>query len=128
MATSEIVLNEYIGAELRRKYTRWAVAGVAQSGRGSVTTTRLASLTLPDPRSFGDDEIAAIDGFFDAIKPKPLLDVHECTVDATREELDRFVIEKMIKATEPLGAQFDAMQLLRAKLCIEPTIAGERAN
>ena len=106
----------------------WWIANKAQSGRGSVTTTRLASLTLPDPRTFTDDEIVAIDGFFDAIKSKPLLDVHECTVDATREEIDRFVIEKMIKATEPLGAQFDAIQLVRAKLCAEPTISGERAN
>ena len=102
----------------------WWIANKAQSGRGSVTTTRLASLTLPDPRTFTGDEIIAIDGFFDAVKTKPLLDVHECAVDPTREEIDRFVIEKMIKATGPLGAQFDAIKLVRAKLCAEPTITG----
>lgn len=104
----------------------WWIANKAQSGRGSVTTTQLENLTLPDPRTFDEAEIESIDSFFDAVMSKPLLDVYECAHDPTREEIDRFVIEKMIKMPPPLGPNFDAMQLVRAKLCVEPTISGER--
>jgi hypothetical protein len=104
----------------------WWIANKAQSGRGSVTTTRLKSLPLPDPRKFSQTEIASIDTFFDAMKTKPLRDVHECNNDPTREEIDKFVIENIIKAPTPHQDYFDAVQLVRNKLCAEPTIVGNQ--
>lgn len=104
----------------------WWIANKAQSGRGSVTTSRLASLTCIDPRTFDDSELAQIDAFFDASKSLPLMDIHECAGDSNRATIDQFVIEKMLKPTGSLSEQFGAMQLVRAKLAAEPTICGGR--
>ena len=104
----------------------WWIANKAQSGRGSVTTSRLASLTCIDPRSFDDNELLEIDAFFDASKTLPLMDIHECVGDPNRAAIDRFVIEKMLKPSGALAEQVDAMQLVRAKLAAEPTVRGGR--
>lgn len=104
----------------------WWIANKAQSGRGSVTTSRLASLTCIDPRAFSDAELLEINTFFDANKILPLMDIHECAQDSNRAAIDEFVIEKMLKPKGNLKEQLDAMQLVRAKLAIEPTIRGGR--
>jgi hypothetical protein len=105
----------------------WWMASKSQDGRGSVTTTRLGDLVSIDPRNFSDEELDEIDQFFDDFKSKPLLDVFECTIDAHRVELDRFVTRHLLKVPAAKQRQIeDALQLMRAKLALEPSIHGGR--
>lgn len=106
----------------------WWLASKAQDGRGSVTKSRLAELLCFDPRSLSEPELLSVDTFFDDFKAKPLLDIHECATDPHREELDRFVAIHFLRAKPAeLNLVEDGLQLIRAKLAIEPSISGGRA-
>lgn len=104
----------------------WWLASKPQDGRGSVTTSRLADLVSFDPRALSESDLNEVDVFFDAFKGKPLRDIHECVGDVNRAELDLFVIRHLLKAGDREPSLVDGMQLLRAKLAMEPTIAGGR--
>ena len=106
--------------------TFWWLATKAQDGRGSVTKSRLRDLTCFDPRSLSDAELVDVDTFFDDFKTKPLLDIHECAVDPHREELDRFVALHFLKAGTNISQVENGLQLVRAKLVVEPSINGGR--
>lgn len=106
----------------------WWLASKSQDGRGSVTTTRFGELVCFDPRSLSDTELLAIDTFFDDFKTKPLLDIHECAADPHREELDRFVALHFLKAKTNVSQVENGLQLIRAKLVVEPSINGGRAG
>ena len=67
-----------------------------------------------------------VDAFFDAFKTKPLRDIHECASDANRAELDHFVVGHLLKAGSRQTEVEDGMELLRAKLAMEPSITGSR--
>jgi len=104
----------------------WWLATKAQDGRGSVTKSRLGDLTCFDPRSLSDAELVDIDTFFEDFKTKPLLDIHECASDPHREELDRFVALHFLKAKANVSQVENGLQLVRAKLVVEPSINGGR--
>lgn len=107
--------------------TFWWLASKSQDGRGSVTTTRFGELVCFDPRSLSDSELIDVDTFFDDFKKKPLLDIHECATDPHREELDRFVAIHFLKAKTNVSHVENGLQLVRAKLIVEPSIHGGRA-
>lgn len=106
----------------------WWSANKTQSGRGSVTTSRLGEMTSIDPRRLDSETLAACDVFYDSFKTKPLMDVHEAQEDAHRAELDRFVAETLLKAGSQLKHIEDGIELLRSKLAMEPTIRGGKAG
>lgn len=103
----------------------WWIASKAQDGRGSVTTSRLAELTVIDPRTWTDTDLLVANNFFDAFKGKHLMDIHECASDPHRAELDEFVVRSLLKVdpADEIAAD-NGMQLLRAKLALEPSITG----
>ncbi len=102
----------------------WWSANKTQSGRGSVTTSRLEEMISIDPRRLDEATLSACDTFYDAFKNKHLLDVHEAEIDPHRIELDRFVAETLLGAGAELQRIEDGLQLLRSKLVLEPTIRG----
>jgi hypothetical protein len=81
-------------------------------------------LTCFDPRSLSSSDLDETDSFFDSFKSKALLDIHESAEDANRVELDRFVMTRLLKVTGKTKEIEDGLQLLRAKLVLEPSIAG----
>ena len=103
--------------------TFWWLANKGQDGRGSVTTTRLGTLTSFDPRKLTPLEVSAADAFFESFKGRPLMDVHEIALDDARADLDEFVAEKLLKVPDLTIAK-NALKVLRAKLADEPSITG----
>lgn len=106
----------------------WWIANKAQSGRGSVTTSRLGDLTLPDPRGFSVEELEVIDAFYEKMKTKHINDIHECADDPVRSEIDNFVIDRLIRAKDKQDAYYEAIKLVRNKIALEPTVAGDRGT
>lgn len=106
----------------------WWLATKSQDGRGSVTTSRLGNLISIDPRSFSETKLQEIDTYFNVFKSKALLDIHECAADAHRAELDDFVARVILETGVGTSAASDGLQLLRAKLAAEPSIAGGRSG
>ncbi|MEP6785016.1 MAG: hypothetical protein ABI898_04655 [Sphingomonadales bacterium] len=106
----------------------WWSANKTQSGRGSVTTSRLEEMTSIDPRQLDEDTLLACDVFYEAFKGKALMDVHELEIDENRIELDRFVAETLLKSGTILPQVEDGLQLLRSKLALEPTIKGGKGS
>jgi hypothetical protein len=104
----------------------WWLSSKSQDGRGSITTTRLGDLVTFDPRSLSEADLNELDIFFEYFKSKPLLDIHECAIDTNRAELDRFVLRHFLKDLDAEAELNDGLQLLRAKLAIEPSITGGR--
>ena len=106
----------------------WWSANKTQSGRGSVTTSRLEEMTAIDARQLDQAALDDCDTFFETFKSLPLLDVHEAELDENRIALDRFVAQTLLKAGDNLPAVEDGLQLLRSKLVLEPTIRGGKTG
>jgi hypothetical protein len=106
----------------------WWLSSKSQDGRGSVTTSRLGELLCFDPRSLTASELVAVDAFFDAFKLKHLLDIHECASDPHRAELDLFVARQFLKESNNINQVENGLQLVRAKLALEPSISGGRVD
>jgi hypothetical protein len=104
----------------------WWLANKAQDGRGSVTTSRLGDLMAIDPRVFSESELNHINEFFDDFKKKDLKDVFESDIDPHRKELDEFVVDCLLRAGSAAAEIKDGLATLRAKLVLEPSIAGGR--
>jgi hypothetical protein len=104
----------------------WWTANKSQDGRGSITTTQMAKLSVLDPRKLTQSQIGEAKVFFESIKHKALRPAHEIKVDAVRAELDDFVLEKLINVPD-LHAFKKHMEVLRAKLSDEPSFNGGKS-
>lgn len=105
--------------------TYWWISTKSQHGRGSVTTTRLEDLLCFDPRTLSDSELKDVDAFFENFKFKSLMDIHESVNDVSRSELDRFVVKHFLRAGELEEELLQGLQVLKAKLCLEPSISDD---
>ena len=99
----------------------WFIGSRQQSGRAILTLTRLGDLLVPDPRQLGERQLAIASSATDAFMDKELRPSKEAHLDATRQELDKFLLRDMLG----LGPKtLDALNLAREQWCSEPSVSG----
>lgn len=106
----------------------WWHSTKQDSGRGMVPITALESLPTLDPRQLDNEQLDAAIRLFEDTKYLQMLPVNETDHDPVRQELDRRLLTEVLRLDSAL---LEPMDLLRRKLCAEPTIHGgkiSRAN
>lgn len=103
----------------------WWHATKQQSGRGRMPITTLESLATLDPSELDEVQLEAAVQLFEDIKYQPTLPFNEAYHDPVRQELDRRFITEVL-ALDP--SILEAVDLLRRKLCAEPTIHGGKVS
>jgi hypothetical protein len=120
VASQEIAFTVWCNSTLGI-FCYWWHATKSQSGRGSIPMTSLETLPTLDVRRLDQQQLEAATQIFNDMKSQPMLPFNEADHDPVRQELDRRL------TTEVLRLDFnalDAVDLLRRKLCVEPSIHG----
>jgi len=104
----------------------WLIASRQQSGRATLTVSRLPDLPTLDCRELTDSQHRYAKAVWKEFKAKPLLPANEAYRDETRIALDKAVLGDLLglnwKRTKgPLDA-------LRHQWCSEPTVHGGQAT
>ena len=102
----------------------WWHASKQQPGRGILTKTTLQTLPVLDVTALDDEQLAAAARLFDEMNQLPLLPMHELDKDANRKTLDRHFYGEALGLDDALLADDGPLDILRQKLCREPSIRG----
>ncbi len=105
----------------------WMHCGKQQEGRGIIRKESLSSLPTLDVRKLNPFQLAMAESIFHELKHKRMLPFNEMVDDPVRQELDRRLLSEVLgfkKDTYP--DVHKGMDLLRAKLCAEPSIYGTK--
>lgn len=105
--------------------TYWWHASKQQSGRGSIPITALSKLPTLDPRQLDKQQFEAAALLFDDMKFQRMLPFNEADLDPVRQELDRRLLTEVLHLD---GALLEPLDLLRRKLCAEPSINGGKLS
>ncbi len=103
----------------------WWHSTKQQAGRGSITITALETLPTLDVRRLDRAQLDTAAQVFEDIKHQRMLPFNEATHDLVRQELDYRLL------TEVLGIDpsiLGAVDLLRRKLCDEPSVHGGKKS
>ena len=101
----------------------WWVGTRQQQGRACLTITQLPRLTVLDPRSLSQEQLAQAEAIFERFKEKEFLPANEAYRDDARQALDRAVLVDLLHLPE---AALEPLAILRAQWCAEPTYTGVR--
>ena len=99
----------------------WWVGTRQQQGRACLTISRLPSLTVLDPRSLSQEQLAQAEAIFTRFKEKEFLPANEAYRDDARQALDRAVLIDLLHLPE---AALEPLALLRDQWCAEPSVHG----
>ena len=102
----------------------WWHASKQQRGRGILTKTTLQTLPVLDVTALDDEQLAAAARLFDEMNQLPLRPMHELDKDANRKTLDRRFYGEALGLDDALLADGGPLDILRQKLCREPSIRG----
>ena len=103
----------------------WWIANKQQGGRGSVTVTAIPELPTLDVSKLTAKRLGELTSIFDEIGAYSLLPFNEIDGDRMRAQLDRRVLGDILG----LNCAFSgAIDLLRRKLSLEPSIAGAKVR
>lgn len=103
----------------------WWRASKQQSGRGSITLTRLPDLPTLDFRTLSDETLGKAACRFDELKALHLSPFDQIDIDGQRHEIDA-ALGPIFGVSERLLAPGGPLDLLRHKLAREPSITGGR--
>ena len=105
----------------------WWWAGKQQEGRGRISPTRMLTTPTLDLTRLSRARLAAAKRAFDSLKTETLLPFYRADEDETRKAIDRELIfnalADWIENPEEIMACLD---LLRRKLCAEPSVRGAK--
>jgi hypothetical protein len=100
----------------------WWYASKTQSGRGSITLSRLPNLSVYDFRALTTAAVQRAKQLVEEFELLPLRTFDEIDRDSARHKIDRLALGDVFG----LGDHAAALDLLRRKLAREPSITGGR--
>ena len=103
----------------------WWKASRQQSGRASLTGSRLVALPILDVRHLDPSRLEMVDGMFDDFSQRDLLPANEAYRDRARADLDRAVLVELLGLPERI---LEPLALLRRKWCAEPSVHGGKPS
>lgn len=103
----------------------WWHSSKQDSGRGAISFTSANDLPTLDVRALEEAQLDAARGVFDALKGEPMRPFNEAVGDPIREELDRGLLVDVLGFDASI---MDALEMLRRKLCAEPSIHGGKKS
>ena len=99
----------------------WWIGTRQQQGRTCLTITQLPHLTVLDPRTLSEEQIAQAEDIFEAFKEAEFLPANEAYRDDNRKALDRAVLVDLLRLPEVV---LGPLSILRDQWCAEPTVHG----
>ena len=99
----------------------WWVGTRQQQGRACLTITQLPRLTVLDPRSLSQEQLAQAEAIFERFKEKEFLPANEAYRDDVRQALDRAILVELLDLPETV---LEPLDLLRDQWCAEPSVHG----
>ncbi len=104
----------------------WWHASKQQAGRGSVPKMALQTLPVLDVTALSAEQLERAVEIFDEMNQLPLFPVHELDRDENRKILDRRLYSEVLGMPDSILEDNGPLDLLRKKLCREPTIRGSK--
>lgn len=105
----------------------WIQSGKQQEGRGILRKKTLRSLPTLNVTQLKPSQLAAAEKIFQELKHKRMLPFNEMKDDPVRKELDRRLLSEVFGFGEDTHPEVhEGIDLLRAKLCAEPSICGTK--
>lgn len=103
----------------------WMRCGKQQDGRGILSRSALKSMCTLDVRQLNPLQLAAAERIFHELKHEEMRPFHEIVKDPMRQKLDRLLLSVVLGFTEEKHPEVhEGLDLLRKKLCAEPSIHG----
>ena len=104
----------------------WWHSSKQQPGRGSIPKVALQTLPILDITALSAKQLQHATQLFDEICELPLKPIHELDKDENRKLLDRRFYGEVLGLPESLLADGGPLDILRQKLCREPSIRGSK--
>ena len=104
----------------------WWHSSKQQSGRGILTKTTLQTLPILDVTALDDAQLEEAARLFDKMNQLPLRPLHELDSDDNRKTLDRRFYGDVLGLDDAILADGGPLDILRQKLCREPSIRGSK--
>ncbi len=104
----------------------WWQANKQQSGRGNVTPNVLEGFFILNVAALKPTQLEKAVKVFDEMCQKQLLPLHEIGKDAVRKELDERFAREVVGLPESMLQSGGALEVLRMKLALEPSIRGNK--
>ena len=99
----------------------WWIGTRQQQGRARLAITQLPRLTVLDPRTLSQEQLAQAESIFERFKEKEFLPANEAYRDDARQALDRAVLVDLLHLPE---AALEPLAILRDQWCAEPSVHG----
>ena len=107
----------------------WMHSGKQQQGRGIIRKESLGFLPTLDVRQLDPLQLAIAESIFHELKHQRMLPFNEMIDDPVRQKLDRLLLSKVLGFNEETHPEIhEGLTLLRAKLCAEPSIHGDKRS
>ena len=105
----------------------WMQCGKQQGGRGQISRGSLRAMPTLDVRQLNPLQLAAAEHLFHELKHEEMRPFHEMVKDPVRQKLDRLLLSEVLGFPEETHPEVhEGIDLLRKKLCAEPSIHGGR--
>ena len=104
----------------------WWHSSKQQAARGMLTKTTLDTLPILDVTALSCEQLAQAVKIFDEMNQMPLLPLHELDIDENRKTLDRRFYSEVLGLPDSILADGGPLDILRQKLCREPSIRGSK--
>ena len=104
----------------------WWHSSKQQAGRGRVTKASLLTLPILDVTTLDTDQLQRAAQLFDETCQLPLKPLHELDSDENRKTLDRRFYSEVLGMPDSILADGGPLDILRQKLCREPSIRGSK--
>ena len=104
----------------------WWHSSKQQRRRGSIPKSALQTLPILDVTALSPDQLQRAAQIFDETCQLPLKPLHELDIDENRKTLDRRFYGEVLGLPAAILADGGPLDILRKKLCREPSIRGSK--
>ena len=103
----------------------WWHSSKQQAARGLMPRKQAATMPTLDVGALSDGQVAQANAIFEDLRAKPMRPLNEAAEDEVRQELDRRLLVDALGVPQELMPSID---LLREKLCAEPSVHGGKKS